>query len=203
MLNPDQTLVLAERVALAAESLGIANALIGAAALAVHGYTRGTEDIDLATAVPPDTRLEALARALEAEGLCTRLRMPDEDDPIGGVLTVWSSVDESGHPMDIVEVVNFFNPLRPTSNPARSAIARAEPLSGVHLRCVSLPDLVALKLYAGSLADHADIVEVLARNADPDLDEVRSAATPFDRGHRLEQLIDEAERLRRGPRSDG
>lgn len=203
MLDPDQTLALAERVALVAEGLGIASALIGAAALAVHGYTRGTEDIDLATAVPPDTRLQALAHALESEGMSTRLRMPDEDDPIGGVLTVWSDVDESGHPMDTVEIVNFFNPLRPTPNPARGAIARAEPLSGVQLRCVSLPDLVAFKLYAGSLADHADIVEVLACNADWNLDEVRSAAKPYDRSHCLEQLIAEAERQRRGRRNDG
>lgn len=192
MLDPDQTLGLAERVALAAERLGIRTALIGAAALAVHGYARGTEDVDLATVVGPDTGLRAVAGALADAGLETELRLPDEDDPLGGVLVIRGPGGDS----DVVEVVNFLNPLRPRTNPAAMAIARAYPLEGVQLRCVALADLVALKLYAGSRSDLADIVQLLARNPDADPNALRSIAGPFDRSGCLESLISEARALR-------
>jgi hypothetical protein len=90
MLDPAASLALAEQVAQAAKQLGFDTALIGAAALAVHRYTRGTD-----------------------------------------------------------------NPGRIVDTPAGAAIARAQPLPGSSLRCVTIEDLVALKLYAGGLADHA------------------------------------------------
>ena len=43
---------LAERVAEAARELGIETALIGAMAMAVHKYLRGTADVDLGTRWP-------------------------------------------------------------------------------------------------------------------------------------------------------
>jgi len=49
-----------------------------------------------------------------------------------------------------------------------------------------------LKLYAGGIADLADIVELLARNRDADLTEIREVASPFDENGRLESLISEA-----------
>ena len=73
MLDPDKSLELAEEVARAAENLGIKTALIGASALVVHGYTRGTDDIDLAAAVPPDL-LRQLFSAMRAAGLRAVLR---------------------------------------------------------------------------------------------------------------------------------
>jgi hypothetical protein len=110
MLDPVATLALAERVAANAREVGFETALIGAAALAVHRFARGTEDIDLAVAVNPQTQLVALERRLLASGLRTRLRLPDDDDPLGGVLTVWATQDSAGEPEDLVEVVNFLNP---------------------------------------------------------------------------------------------
>src|SRR5690606_20748743 len=64
MLDPAATLKLAERVAEEAARLGFEAVLIGAAALAVHRYTRGTEDIDLAVVVDPHVQLRALEQAL-------------------------------------------------------------------------------------------------------------------------------------------
>ena len=84
MLDPDKTLLLAARVAAEAEKMGIKTALIGAAALAVHGYARGTEDIDLAASVRPLSQLDALARVLRVAWLGTELRYPDDDDRLGG-----------------------------------------------------------------------------------------------------------------------
>ena len=198
MLDPDATLALAERIAEEATRLELKTALIGAAALAVHGYTRGTEDIDLGVAVDPRVQLLELDAVLVARGFRTRLRLPDDDDPLGGVLSVWAAEDEDGVPADAVEVVNFRNPWNPVATPGPTAIARAQALPDSALRCVTLPDLVALKLYAGGLGDQADIVQLLARNPDVHLPEVRAAAAPFDREGKLESLIEQATRLRDG-----
>lgn len=193
MLDPRALLALAEQVAVAAKRIGFDTALIGAAALAVHRYTRGTEDIDLAAFVDPHRQLSALERELSASGLHTCLRLPDDEDPLGGVLQVWEFLDEAGEPADVVEVVNFHNPGRIVSTPAPAAIARAMVLPDSPLRCVMIEDLIALKLYAGGLADHADIVALLARNPDVDLAAVRKAAAPFDASDCLEGLIGQAQ----------
>ena len=98
-----------------------------------------------------------------------------------------------GNPLELVEVVNVHNPYRPRRNPAARAIENAIPLEeGSHLRYVRIPDLVALKLYAGSRTDLADVVELLVKNPEADLDEIRGIAGPYDRDGNLEQLIDEA-----------
>ncbi len=192
MLDPAASIALAEQVADAARRIGVDTALIGAAALAVHRYTRGTEDIDLAADVDPHEKLGALKKMLDSAGLHSRLRMPDAEDPLGGVLVVWATVDEDGEPTDIVEVVNFYNPERIVSTPASAAIARAGALPGTSLRCVTIEDLIALKLYAGGLGDHADIVQLLARNREADLEAIREVAARFDVGGQLDALIEQA-----------
>ena len=60
----------------------------------------------------------------------------------------------------------------------------------------TLPDLIALKLYAGGMEDLGDIVQLLALNADADLGSIRAIAGTFDSDGRLEGLIAEAEQLR-------
>ncbi|HVZ33142.1 MAG TPA: hypothetical protein VG963_12000, partial [Polyangiaceae bacterium] len=99
--TPDPLIQLAERVASIAAELGIATALIGATALAAHNDVRSTADIDLATAVDPFRELSALRKRLEAEGLHTELRLPDEEDSSGGVLEVRARADAE----DAVEVL--------------------------------------------------------------------------------------------------
>lgn len=184
---------LAERVAETARTLGIETALIGASALAAHNYVRGTDDIDLGAAVDPRTALRALEQALVELGLRAQLRMPDDQDDLGGVLGVWEHEDADGRPLGLVEVVNFYNPYRPRANPAKAAIENAVPLDErTKLKYVRLADLVALKLYAGSRKDLADIAEVLALNPEADLQEIRATAKPYDATGELERLIAEA-----------
>ncbi len=183
---------LAERVAEIAQGLGIETVLIGAYALAAHNYVRGTADIDLATVIAID-ELQRLQRAVEATGLATRLRFPDEEDPLGGCLVVWDRTDDDDDPIEPLEVVNFRNPyhLRPT--PARDAIAHALPVEGKPaLRYPQLRHLIALKLYAGALRDHADVIELLVRNPDADRDEIRMTCkhAGFEN---IDDLIREAE----------
>ena len=62
--DPSLALDAAERVADALARHGIPSALIGAAALAVHGYTRATQDLDLGTVGAPIESLRAVAEEL-------------------------------------------------------------------------------------------------------------------------------------------
>lgn len=188
---------LAERVAAIARGLGVETALIGAHALALHGYVRGTEDLDLAAVVEQE-QLAELAAALGRAGFSVELRRPDEEDPLGGRLIIWTHSDADGEPLDVVEVVNFLNPYRPRLTPARDAIAHALTVEGKpSLRYPPLAHLVALKLYADSLRDDADIIEVLARNPDADLEQIRSTCKQFDLDRIDRLLAPDANRVRR------
>ena len=157
----ERTLDLARRVSSVCADLDIDIALIGALALAYHGYPRATEDVDLATHVDPFTTLRALADALRTKGLAVRFGEPDAQDPLGGVVTV----EADG--CDAVQIVNFLNPLSGVRNPGREAIETAtQTLPELAVRVVNLPHLVALKLYAGGAKSRSDVAELLERNAD-------------------------------------
>ena len=112
---------LAERVAVVAAELGIPTALIGATALAAHNYVRGTADIDLAAAVDPFRQLRQLQERLAAEGLHAELSLPDEEDGLGGVLRIRAHADDD----DLVEIVNFLNPMNLSKNPGAEATVPA------------------------------------------------------------------------------
>lgn len=187
-------LALAERVAEVARALGIESALIGAIALAAHNYVRGTADVDLATNVDPGRALAGLQHGLQAIGLKAELHMPDEDDSLGGLLRIWQAEDEHGDPIDPIDVVNFFNPYRPGRiNPGADAVRNAVSLGeGSKLRYVRLADLIALKLYAGSRRDQADVVELLVRNPGADLAEIRTCCVRFGFENLLDELLMEA-----------
>lgn len=197
MPTESPTLALAELVASAARELGIETAVIGAIALAAHNYVRGTNDVDLATSVDSTSDLHRLKDRLETLGCRTELRLPDDEDPLGGVLEVWQHEDEEQLPLDPVEVVNFVNPYRRQSNPGPAAVRNATPIeAGSALRYVRLPDLIALKLYTEGRRDRADVVELLLRNPDADRDAIRAACAPFGFSEVLEQLFREADQIR-------
>jgi hypothetical protein len=59
------------------------------------------------------------------------------------------------------------------------------------LKIVPIPHLIALKLYAGGHKSKADIIELLARNPDLELDDVRSVCARYRLGG-LEELIVES-----------
>ena len=59
------------------------------------------------------------------------------------------------------------------------------------LKIVPIPHLIALKLYAGGHKSKADIIELLVRNPDLELDEVRSVCAGYGLGS-LEELIVES-----------
>ena len=61
---------------------------------------------------------------------------------------------------------------------------------GSELRLVPIPQLVALKLYAGGSRSRADIVELLRRNPEADLIEIRETCRRY-RLNGLDAILEE------------
>ena len=169
-----RTLEVARKVAERAAELDIETAVIGAVALAVHGYPRATMDIDLACWTDPFTKLRELKEELERDGYETTLFEPDREDPLGGVLTV------SGDDFGPVQVVNFCNPLSGAMNPGRDAISSARTtVEEAGLLVVDLEHLIALKLYAGGPKSRSDVIELLQRNPEAAREGIRAVCATF------------------------
>jgi hypothetical protein len=181
MSDAESNLRAAERVAALLVQNGVPAVVIGAVALAAHRYVRHTEDIDLG--VDADLpKMRALAAALRVEGFAVEFHEPDGDNPLGGV------IDVSGT-FGLVQVVSFGGRF-----PAviRDALAgediRIRP--GSELRLVPIAQLVSLKLYAGGSGSKSDIVELLRRNPEADLDSIREACRRY-RLRGLDALLQE------------
>ncbi len=182
-----RTVAVAEQVVRILQQHEIPAAVIGAVALAAHGYPRATRDFDLATNVDPFPTFRRLEEVLRREGF----EVPDADDSLGGVLRV------KGDNFERVEVVNFYNPwpgARDGTVLAREALREARmPLSPESpLRVVSLTHLIALKLYAGGGKSKGDVVELLERNREHlDLAGLRDVCNRHGLGPALEPLLQE------------
>ena len=153
----------AETIALLLAEEGLECLVIGAIALAVHRYVRFTEDVDLG--VNADLgQMRRLVEVLKSKGYSVELHEPDGDDPLAGVMDIKGS-------FGLVQIVSFDNRF-----PAaiRDALAADEITltAGSHLRVIPIPQLVALKLYAGGWKSIADVVEMLRRNPEVDLNQI-------------------------------
>ena len=182
MTDPDEVIRAAEEVTDILESRGVGAVVIGAVALAAHGYVRFTEDLDLGVNTDLAT-LNQVADSLRTAGFEVELREPDGQDPLGGV------VDVRG-PFGLVQIVNFGGRF-PAVIDGGLAAADTVIRSGSRLRIVPLPHLVALKLYAGGTKSRADIVELLARNPAADVAAIRDLCRGW-RLRGLDPLIEEA-----------
>jgi len=157
---PSDVLRLAGEVSQALTGSGAQPIVIGAVALAAHGYLRATEDVDFGIAVDPK-HLEHLASVLR-EALVdveVTVEMPTPDDPLGGVI----DVRRGGEGGDHVQVVNFDN--APGGGfPALVRDARRLPFEfpgGVRGYLASAEDIVFFKLYAGGWRSQRDVRELL------------------------------------------
>jgi predicted nucleotidyltransferase len=122
-------------------------ALIGATAMAAHGVSRATLDLDLFT-----VDQACLGRDYWAGlDLGVDQRRGGPDDPLAGVVRVGAGSDL---PIDIVV----------GRSPWQAAIpARARPsrIEGVEVPVASREDLILLKLYAGAPQDAWDVAQLL------------------------------------------
>ncbi len=155
--------------------------VIGAVALAAYHYVRQTRDIDLGVNADIAVLRDILVSLREA-GFTAELHEPDGTDPLGGV------IDVSGH-FGVLQIVSFGGRFPAVIEDAiHNATMVVSPRSS--LKLVPLPQLVALKLYAGGLKSKADIVELLRRNPDADIDTIRAVCKRY-RLHGLEGILSE------------
>jgi hypothetical protein len=181
----ERTLKLADEVRLALGEEGVDCLLIGALALAVHGYPRDTQDLDLAVAVLPRT-LQSVADKLEERGHLVQFRLPDPQDPLGGVLDVRAT--EGG---ELVQVVNFSNPPaggfpKLVEDSLKDAVSLP---TGTALKVVDPYHLVVFKLYAGGRKSEHDILELLERHPELDMERLRALCAGYRMERELEQVL--------------
>jgi hypothetical protein len=139
---------LLERVAACLSERGVAHALIGAAALAVHGVSRSTLDQDLL--VVDGRVLERGFWAPLAADAGIDVRRGDAADPLAGVVRISRAGDRD---VDVVVGRHRWQ---------EEIITRAEKTPGTPARVAQAPDLILLKLYAGGSQDRWDIEQLLA-----------------------------------------
>jgi len=125
-------------------------ALIGAAALAIHGISRATLDIDLLVTDPwvlDGTFWNALPSSITRD-----IRRGDSTDPLTGVVRLRSTGQRD---IDVVIGRHAWQ---------GQVLTRAEPTrhGGRELPVASPADLILLKLYAGGSQDRWDIEQLLA-----------------------------------------
>jgi hypothetical protein len=126
------------------------HAVIGAAALATHGVSRATADLDLlvidSTCLENDVWHDLLAGGAQVD-----VRPGDREDPLAGVIRV---VRRGEGAIDVIVGRSAWQ---------HGVLARSEPraVGGVTLPVVRASDLVLLKLYAGGPQDVWDIDRLL------------------------------------------
>jgi len=158
--------------------------VIGAVALAAYQYVRQTDDLDLG--VNADVpRMRTLTHALGEAGFTCEFREPDGNDPLGGVIDVTGS-------FGLLQIISYADRfpavIEDAIRESRLVVRKGSPL-----RLVPIPQLVAMKLYAGGLKSKADIVELLRRNPEVNLDSIRSVCAKY-RLRGLDQVLGELQR---------
>ena len=128
----------------------IAHALIGAAAMAVHGVSRATADVDLLT-VDENSLRRALWAELEGHGATLRVLKGDFEDPLAGSVRVSIPGDRT---VDVVVGRYAWQ---------AEIIESAEVMSlgEVSVKVATPAGLVLLKLYAGGPKDAWDVQSLL------------------------------------------
>ncbi len=166
-----RTLEVARQVSAILKEADVRCMVIGAAALAVHGYARQSVDLDLATYENPFENFKNLVSQLSVAGFQVEAITPDADDPLGGVINV------TGPDFDPVQIINFMNPLRPQRIHKLVGKALAELGDDAsELQVVSAELLILLKLYAGDPQSLADIQRLLEANAEINRERIKEMA---------------------------
>ena len=146
------TTTLLPMVAAVLDRLGARFALIGAAALAVHGVARSTFDLDLLTTDPAVLDPSLWAGLSEEDSVVVSVRKGDADDPLAGLVRIEAQGERA---IDVVVGRSGWQ---------TEAVAAAQmvDVAGMTVPVVGPADLVLLKLYAGGAQDLWDIEQLLA-----------------------------------------
>jgi predicted nucleotidyltransferase len=143
-------LTLLARVVATLRAREIPFAVVGAAAMAVHGVTRATRDVDLLATERASLEPGTWA-SLAGQGVAVDVRAGDASDPLAGVVRFTLP---GTSPVDVVVGRAAWQ---------RDVIARATAtiVDGVEVPVVRPADLILLKLYAGGPQDAWDVVQVI------------------------------------------
>lgn len=165
-------MTLLARVVGALEAQGVPHCLIGAAALAMHGVTRSTRDLDLLVGDPKALKRGMWAE-LEGTGVSVDARRGDSEDPLAGVVRLEA---EDDRPIDLIVGRAAWQ---------RAVVERARPvqLGALEIPVAEAPDIVLLKLYAGGPQDLWDIQQLLDTPAGSEIAaeaEIRLADLPAE-----------------------
>jgi hypothetical protein len=127
-------------------------ALIGAGAMAVHGVSRSTRDLDVLVTDVGCLR-SAYWDGAKLEDVDITTHRGDADDPLAGVVRLRPR--QGGGPLDVVIG---------RSGWISGVLQRAaqSEIDGVHVPVARRADLILLKLYAGGSQDAWDIEQLLA-----------------------------------------
>ena len=167
------------------ERAGISHALIGAAALALRGHPRSTQDTDFFTT---DRRVfqPQLWSELSSPGIPVDIRKGDPDDPLGGVIRIGELLDQ----VDVVVGKWRWE---------QDVIERSERMSafGESIPVATVADLVLLKLAAGGykdLVDAASLLSLAPRDETVALVDERISALPAEAQSEWKKLRDQPPR---------
>lgn len=170
MQTPQSLLDAGEQVMQILDDHHVDAVVIGAVALAAHHYVRMTHDIDLGINADVQT-LHAITASLCAAGFNAALREPDGQDPLGGV------IDITG-PFGLLQLISFADRFPAViEDSLKTTTASLRP--GSRLKLVPLPQLVALKLYAGGIKSKADVLALLTHNPEADIEEIRKVCKQY------------------------
>ena len=184
MAHLEASLELARSVAHQLEMANCPVLLIGALALAAHGYPRHTEDLDFAVAVLP-SELRRLAQQLASSDRTVTFEAPDGEDPLGGVITITSNDALR------VQVVNFDNsPAGGFPALVKDALTRSSAplLNDPPGRLPTPEDLILFKVYAGGPKSELDILELLTR-CKVDIPTLRECARGYGMTREVDQIL--------------
>jgi len=128
-------------------------AVIGAMAVASYGVVRSSLDADAIIQIGNDAkRRERLRGLLTEAGLHVVIKKGGFDDPLLGVILI---EDQHGNRVDLLLGI------RKADNDLFNRITRVE-FQGEMINMVGVEDLIAMKVYAGSSKDLADVEGILA-----------------------------------------
>lgn len=133
---------------------GTPHALIGAAAMAAHGVSRSTSDVDLLIMDPTVLRSELWA-PFEAHNFQVRILRGDPDDPLAGTVRL----------TDGAQTVDVIVGRHPWQRDILDA-ASPSPVGDVHVPVARAAGLILLKLHAGGPKDAWDVRSLLEASPD-------------------------------------
>ena len=153
--GPGESSLLLLKVIKVLEKLKIPYAVVGAFAVSFYGWVRASLDADCVISVEGKEKLEQLASSLRKDALKVELRRGDSSDPIRCMVNI---EDKFRNRVDLLTGIRGM----------REDVYQRQVKAcfmNESIKIISVEDLVAMKIYAGSAQDLQDAAGVLQISA--------------------------------------